>query len=121
MPNMGYCRFENTSNDMQDIIDKMYEDDFDPEKLSNTERRYFDALWDQCETMIQRLEEIQDMMDAREVADERKWEDAESRLEEYEMHRAIVGTKKADEDFNNTFSNESIDDDYDSHTFTRKD
>lgn len=121
MPNMGYCMFENTSKDMQDIIDKMYEDDFDPEELSAYERRYFDQLWDQCETMLQRLEELQEMMDAREEAEERRWEDEEARKEEYDMHRAIVGTKQADEDFNNTYSNESIDDDYDRHTFTRND
>lgn len=99
MPNMEYCMFENTSKDMQDIIDKMYEDDFHPDKLFKTERRYYDALYDQVQTMYERLVEIEEIIQN---------EQEESRQEEYDMHKAkaIVGEKQADEDF---------------HTFTRKD
>lgn len=106
MPNMGYCMFENTSKDMQDIIDKMYEDDFHPDQLSKTERRYFDALYDQVQTMFDRLEEIDEILQNEEEAIWAAEEAEEARLEEYEMHKAIVGEKQADEDF---------------HTFTRKD
>lgn len=59
MPNMSYCMFENTSNDMQDIIDKIYEDDFHPDKLSPRERRAYDALYDQACTLQERLDEIE--------------------------------------------------------------
>lgn len=106
---MEYCMFENTSNDMQEIIDKMYEDDFHPDKLSKTERRAFDALYDQVQTMYERLDEIYEMIQNEEDelwAIEEAEEAEEARLEEYEMHKAIVGEQQADEDF---------------HTFTRKD
>lgn len=68
MPNMSYCMFENTSNDMQDIIDKMYEDDFRPANLSNRERRAFDAMYDQVMTMKERFDELDDI--EREEEDE---------------------------------------------------
>lgn len=103
---MEYCMFENTSKDMQDIIDKMYEDDFHPDKLSKTERRAFDALYDQVQTMYERLEEIEEMIQNEEEAAWIAEEAEEARQEEYEMHKAIVGKKQADEDF---------------HIFTRKD
>lgn len=61
MPNMSYCMFENTSSDMQDIIDKIYEDGFHPSHLSTTERRAFDAMYDQVQTMKERFDEIEEM------------------------------------------------------------
>lgn len=61
MANMSYCMFENTSNDMQDIIDKMYEDGFSPSQLSIHERRAYDALWDQAQTILDRLSELEEM------------------------------------------------------------
>ena len=61
MPNMSYCMFENTSNDMQDIIDKIYEDDFRPANLSSRERRAFDAMYDQVMTMKERFDELDDI------------------------------------------------------------
>lgn len=123
MPNMSYCMFENTSKDMQDIIDKMYENDFDPDKLSTSERRYYDQLWDQCETMINRLEELHEMMDERETAEEIRWEAEELRREEYDMHRAIVGTQRADEDFGHTFTrhDDSTNHSTYTHSFSRSD
>ena len=66
---MEYCMFENTSKDMQDIIDKMYEDDFHPDQLSKTERRYFDALYDQVQTMLERLDEIEEILQDELVAE----------------------------------------------------
>ena len=38
MPNMSYCRYENTSLDMQDVVDTLYDSDVD-EDLSNYEQR----------------------------------------------------------------------------------
>ncbi len=61
MSNMSYCMFENTSNDMQDVIDKMYEDNFHPSQLSPRERRAWDAMYDQVVTMKERFDEIEQM------------------------------------------------------------
>lgn len=58
--NMSYCMFENTSKAMQEIIDKMYEDDFDPNELSPYEKRAFDALYDQVQTIKDRLDELEE-------------------------------------------------------------
>ncbi len=99
MPNMSYCMFENTSNDMQELIDKMYEDGFHPDQLSKTERRYFDALYDQVTTMYERLDELLEMMQQEEDDRYAAEEAAEAQLEEYEMHKAIVGEDRANEDF----------------------
>lgn len=33
MPNMSYCRFENTSNDIQDCIDALEEENWDFEQM----------------------------------------------------------------------------------------
>lgn len=73
MPNMSYCMFENTSNDLQDIIDKICEYDFHPNQLSPRERRAFDAMYDQAETLRERLIEIDEMLD--EEAEEEDNED----------------------------------------------
>lgn len=73
MPNMSYCMFENTSNDLQDIIDKICEDDFHPDQLSPYERRAFDAMYDQAETLRGRLIEIDEML--QEEAEEEDNED----------------------------------------------
>lgn len=38
MPNMSYCRYENTSLDMQDVVDTLYDSDV-TEDLSDYEQR----------------------------------------------------------------------------------
>lgn len=57
--NMTHCMFGNTSIAMQEIIDKMYEDDFNPNKLSNYEKKAYESLQDQCETMKSILEDLE--------------------------------------------------------------
>jgi hypothetical protein len=104
---------------MQDIIDKMYEDGFHPDKLSKSERQFYEALWDQAHTLIDRLEEIEENLYNEENEISALEEAEENRREEYEMHKAIVGRKQADYDFNNQYTDESIDDDY--NTFRRED
>ena len=123
MPNMSYCMFENTSKDMQDIIDKMYEDDFDPDNLSKIERNYYDALWDQCETMLYRLDEIQDKKDKELEEEELRLEREEERREEYQIHSSIISTQQVDEDYGHTFTrlDNSTDNSYSTHTFSRSD
>ena len=61
MPSMSYCMFENTSNEMQQVIDKMYEDGFHPSQLSHREQMAFNTMYDQVQTMKDRLDEIEEM------------------------------------------------------------
>ena len=59
MANMSYCRFENTSNDMQDCVDVMDEvtsiADLD---LSSYERDAFDRMAEQCERFLKLHKEL---------------------------------------------------------------
>lgn len=59
MSNMSYCMFENTSRDMQDVIDRICEDDFNPNNLSKRERRAYDEMYDQVVTMKEYFEQIE--------------------------------------------------------------
>ena len=55
MPNMSYCRYENTSLDMQDAVDTLYDSDVD-EDLSTHETRGL-------RTILELAKEIVDMED----------------------------------------------------------
>ena len=46
MANMSYCRFQNTVNDLQDCVDA--DGMYDPEDLSDDERRARERLIDLC-------------------------------------------------------------------------
>lgn len=55
MANMSYCRFENTSKDLQDCIDAVEtmlnnsgKNEYD-ESLSTSEKRYFEEMIEQCD------------------------------------------------------------------------
>lgn len=55
MSNMSYCRYENTSMDLQDCIDNLEEPQYEGEaykELSDTEKRACDEIRQQCETFI---------------------------------------------------------------------
>lgn len=65
--NMSYCMFENTVKAMEEIKEKMWEDDFDPDQLSSYERRAYDALYDLCDSMICALGEIEDRKEMEEA------------------------------------------------------
>jgi hypothetical protein len=43
MPNMSYCRYENTSHDMQDVVDTLFDCDVDVD-LSSSERRGLETI-----------------------------------------------------------------------------
>lgn len=104
MINMQHCMFENTSKAMQEIIDKMYEEDFNPNLLNKYELQAFKELFDQCDTLINRLYELDEAFDDEdEDVEAENYQEAVH--EEYELHKNIVGEEQADEDF---------------HTFTRK-
>ena len=73
--NMSYCMFENTATAMEEILEKMWEEDFDPDELSSHERRAYDKLHDMASSMKSAIEEVE----------ERKYEEEISqRLEEEE-------------------------------------
>lgn len=58
---MSYCRFENTSYDLQDCIDTLDNFEDNPgeglDDLSGTERRKADEMREQCETYIRIYDE----------------------------------------------------------------
>ena len=75
---MSYCRYQNTSKDLQDCIDAL--DNYDEElvededgltNLSNNERRAAEDLRQQCETYIRIFDEA---------------EEAEEDLKKYKKH-----------------------------------
>ena len=75
---MSYCRFQNTSKDLQDCIDAL--DNYDEElvededgltNLSNNERRAAEDIRQQCETYIRIFDEA---------------EEAEEDLKKYKKH-----------------------------------
>ena len=69
MSNMSYCRFQNTSNDLQDCIDSL--DNFDASEeeglssLSENERRAAEDMYQQCETYIRIFEEAEEEEEGR--------------------------------------------------------
>lgn len=59
MANMKYCMFENTGNDLGDCIDELIEmtpDEFS--ELSDSEKTAARDMRNQCQEMIQLLEDI---------------------------------------------------------------
>ena len=75
---MSYCRFQNTSKDLQDCIDALdnYGDDLVEDEdgltnLSNNERRAAEDIRQQCETYIRIFDEA---------------EEAEEDLKKYKKH-----------------------------------
>ena len=68
MPNMSYCRFQNTVQDMEDCFNTMYEavDAEEPMQLSDDEQRAFQRMYDM-------LQDLQEMMDSvTEMEDEQR-------------------------------------------------
>lgn len=60
MSNMSYCRFENTSSDLQDCLDAMEEPDFDTSEFSTYEQDAYDSMFEQCQEFIKRYTEIEE-------------------------------------------------------------
>ena len=68
MPNMSYCRFQNTVQDMEDCFNAMAEavDAEEPMQLSDDEQRAFQRMYDM-------LQDLQDTMDSvTEMEDEQR-------------------------------------------------
>jgi len=59
MPSMSYCMFENTSGNMNQVLNKMSEshniDDLD---MNEYEQRAFRSLYEQCQEYIARYREL---------------------------------------------------------------
>ena len=55
MGNMGYCRFENTSSDLKDCYDHLFDED-----LSETEKRARKVLIKICRQIVGDLEDDED-------------------------------------------------------------
>jgi len=66
MSNMSYCRYENTSRDLQDCIDNLDDPQYEDEsytKLSHEEKRACDEMRQQCETFIRIYDEKMDKLE----------------------------------------------------------
>lgn len=74
MSNMSYCRFENTSNDLQECIDALAGiKKFD--ELSDSEMQKAQEMYDQCQTYMRLFEEQEEAEE--EEAEEEEEEDNE--------------------------------------------
>ena len=61
MPNMSYCRYENTSLDMQDVVDTLYDTDVDVD-LSSSERRGLETILDLARDIIDMEDKINNII-----------------------------------------------------------
>ena len=52
MSNMSYCRFENTSRDLEDCYEAMSDNSFDINKLSSSEQEAYDCLLSLCKQIV---------------------------------------------------------------------
>lgn len=59
MPSMSYCMFENTANEMNQVLNKMSESDsIDDLDMNEYEQRAFRDLYEQCQEYIVRYREL---------------------------------------------------------------
>jgi len=65
MPNMSYCRYENTSHDMQDVVDTLYDSDVD-EDLSDSERRGLKTILELARDIIDMEDKIDNILENQE-------------------------------------------------------
>ena len=62
MPNMSYCRYENTSYDMQDVVDTLFDCDVD-EQLSKEELRGLDTILELAKDIVDMEDKITNILD----------------------------------------------------------
>ena len=65
MPNMSYCRYENTSLDMQDVVDTLYDSDV-TEDLSDYERRGLRTILELAKEIVGMEDKIDNILDNQE-------------------------------------------------------
>lgn len=61
MPNMSYCRYENTSNDMQDVVDTLFDCDIDV-NLSFSEQRGLDTILELAKDIVSMEDKIENIL-----------------------------------------------------------
>ena len=66
MPNMSYCRYENTSHDMQDVVDTLFDTDVDVD-LSSSERRGLENILDLARDIIDMEDKIENIIENNEL------------------------------------------------------
>ena len=62
MPNMSYCRYENTSMDMQDVVDTLFDCDVDVD-LSKSELRGLDIILELAKDIVEMEDKIENILD----------------------------------------------------------
>ena len=62
MPNMSYCRYENTSMDMQDVVDTLFDTDVDVD-LSKSELRGLDTILELAKDIVEMEDKITNILD----------------------------------------------------------
>ena len=62
MPNMSYCRYENTSMDMQDVVDTLFDCDVDVD-LSYSERRGLDTILELAKDIVEMEDKITNILE----------------------------------------------------------
>ena len=62
MPNMSYCRYENTSYALQDVVDALSDYDVD-EKLSTGELRGLNTILELAKDIVDMEDEINNILD----------------------------------------------------------
>lgn len=65
MPNMSYCRYENTSLDMQDVVDTLYDSDVD-EDLSTYEQRGLRTILELAKEIVGMEDKIDNILENQE-------------------------------------------------------
>jgi hypothetical protein len=62
MPNMSYCRYENTSKDMRDVVDTLFYCDVN-EDLSKSELRGLDTILELAKDIVNMEDKIINILD----------------------------------------------------------
>ena len=62
MPNMSYCRYENTSHDMQDVVDTLFDTSVDVD-LSHSELRGLDAILELAKDIVEMEDKIENILE----------------------------------------------------------
>lgn len=62
---MSYCRYENTSHDMQDVVDTLWDSNVD-EDLSSSERRGLETILELARDIIDMEDKITNIIENNE-------------------------------------------------------
>ena len=63
---MSYCRYENTSHDMQDVVDTLWDSNVD-EDLSSSERRGLETILELARDIIDMEDKITNIIENNEL------------------------------------------------------